>query len=115
MGVTHLNKDLELSTCVSQKGFPKSLERVLDKALKALSEVFPVSGSHLCVNPAIKIKNIAVEQDAELPSWKYIVISLELPSWGLSSDDAEKLEDTVVETVYSALSPREATKILLEF
>lgn len=115
MEVARLNKELELSTVVSQKGLPKSLEMVLGKALKALKEVFPVSGSHLGVRPAIEIKNIAVEQDAELPSWKYVVVSLELPSWGLSSDDVQRLKETIIERVYSELSPQEATKILLEF
>lgn len=115
MEVARLNKEIELSTCVSQEVLPENLEKVLRKALKALKKVFPVSDSHLNVCPAIEIKNIAVEQDAELPSWKYVVVSLELPSWGLSSDDAQRLKETVIERVYSTLSPREATKILLEF
>lgn len=84
---------------------------VVDKALAIVR-----SSPWLALARGVKI-SVETEQDAELPSWKYGVITVELTgdSERLTKSVKQKLEHDMIEAVYSQLSPEEAIKILLIF
>jgi hypothetical protein len=53
---------------------------------------------------------LSLERDPEIPSWKYVVIQVELE---MDPKTFSKIEDELVEHAFSSLPKRDSTKVLL--
>lgn len=83
---------------------------VVDKTLDLLRDGL----SRLPVWDSIHI-HAEVEQDAELTSWKYGVITVEIEGGSKTLAHLREKEDALLDEVYSQLTPEEATKALIVF
>ena len=89
---------------------PKDVSAVVKKALGLLEAEL----SRLAPGGRITV-TAHVETDAELPGWKYAVITVEVAGDQQGLSRRSEAEDSLIEAVYSRLTPEEATKVVVVF
>lgn len=103
---------------LDNQGVPFDVKNAVKKTLGVLEEIaFDVRGApdRAVLGPRIAVERVELEEDAELPSWKYAVVSLRVSGVGAHWRRRLSFENKIIDAVYSKLSPRQATKIVLDF
>ncbi|MBI4289376.1 MAG: hypothetical protein HY671_13240 [Chloroflexi bacterium] len=104
-GRTRKGSEIGLATWARKAGSLKPLVvRILSRLLPRLSD--------LAIS--FRLHGLEIEQDVEIPTWKYAVVEVGL-DWRGAPETFDRVDDYLTDYIYSFLSPDEATQVLVVF
>jgi len=83
-------------------GFERITKNILSRLLEKLTEL----------SIPFKFVDLKIEQDAEIESWKYVVVKIKLD---VRVEIFSEVCDLLIADAYSKVNPKDAVKVLLEF
>ena len=83
-------------------GFEGITKNILSRLLEKLTEL----------SIPFKFVDLKIEHDAEIESWKYVVVKIKL---GVRAEIFSEVCDLLITDAYSKVNPKDAVKVLLEF